>query len=230
MFDKCCSRRVNKGFHATPIFIDLNVSPSSVLSIIASPGTCLSCLNFKRTRLKVVCSTSLSLSLPGDPLRNNDVVITSKRCHFDVITCKWHRFHVITTFLLRHVFGGTVFLHALVIILNLSLEHYEIVIAFYSFPSIDLEPHFFHKIILISVRFGLWSMWFHITFKCIAIGVRNGQETSRFQNQSELSSDRKPGFVQRINTCPCKSLSAPASHQNNRSPLWKEAPFTISHI
>ena len=89
---------------------------------------------------------------------------------------------------------------------------------------------FFHKIILISVRFGLWSMWFHITFKCIAIGVRNGQETSRFQNQSELSSDRKPGFVQRINTCPCKSLSAPASHQNNRSPLWKEAPFTISHI
>ena len=35
------------------------------------------------------------VSCPADPLRNNDVVITPKRCHFDVITL-----------LLRHVFGG----------------------------------------------------------------------------------------------------------------------------
>ena len=32
--------------------------------------------------------------------------ITSKRCHFDVITSKWRRFDVITTLLLRHVFIG----------------------------------------------------------------------------------------------------------------------------
>ena len=44
---------------------------------------------------------------PPDRLRNNGVVITSKRRHFDVITSKWRRFDVITTFLLRHVFSGT---------------------------------------------------------------------------------------------------------------------------
>ena len=43
---------------------------------------------------------------PADTLRNNDVVITSKRRHFDVITSKWRRLDVITTLLLRHVFSG----------------------------------------------------------------------------------------------------------------------------
>ena len=43
---------------------------------------------------------------PADTLRNNDVVITSKRRHFDVITSKWRRFDVITTFLLRHISAG----------------------------------------------------------------------------------------------------------------------------
>ena len=43
---------------------------------------------------------------PANTLRNNDVVITSKRRHFDVITSKWRCFDVITTSLLRHVFGG----------------------------------------------------------------------------------------------------------------------------
>ena len=42
---------------------------------------------------------------PADTLRNNDVVITSKRRHFDVITSKW-RCDVITTLLLRQMFGG----------------------------------------------------------------------------------------------------------------------------
>ena len=41
----------------------------------------------------------------ADSLRNNDVVITSKRRHFDVITSKWRRFDVITT-LLHRVFRG----------------------------------------------------------------------------------------------------------------------------
>ena len=40
-----------------------------------------------------------------DTLRNNDVVIKSKRRHFDVITSKWRRFDIITLFL-RHMFGG----------------------------------------------------------------------------------------------------------------------------
>ena len=42
----------------------------------------------------------------ADTLRNNCVVITSKRRHFDVNTSKWRRFDVITTLLLRHVFRG----------------------------------------------------------------------------------------------------------------------------
>ena len=43
---------------------------------------------------------------PSCTLRNKDVVITSKRRHFDVITSKWRRFDVIATSLLRHVFSG----------------------------------------------------------------------------------------------------------------------------
>ena len=44
---------------------------------------------------------------PSDTLRINDVVIASKRRHFDVITSKWRRFDVITTSLLRHVLCGS---------------------------------------------------------------------------------------------------------------------------
>ena len=44
---------------------------------------------------------------PSDTLRNNDVVIMSKRRHFDVITSKWRRFDVITTLSLHHVFRGS---------------------------------------------------------------------------------------------------------------------------
>ena len=43
---------------------------------------------------------------PADTLRNNDVVFTPKRGYFDMITSKWRRFDVITTLLLRHVFGS----------------------------------------------------------------------------------------------------------------------------
>ena len=43
---------------------------------------------------------------PADILRNNNVVITSKRRHFDVITSKWRRIDVITTLSLRRVFSG----------------------------------------------------------------------------------------------------------------------------
>ena len=45
---------------------------------------------------------------PLNAWRNNNVVITSKRRHFDVITSKWRRFDVITTSLLRNVSTGTV--------------------------------------------------------------------------------------------------------------------------
>ena len=40
--------------------------------------------------------------------RNDNVVITSKRCHFGVITLKWRRFDVITTSLLCHVSAGII--------------------------------------------------------------------------------------------------------------------------
>ena len=43
---------------------------------------------------------------PLNTWRNNNVVITSKRRHFDVITPKWRRFDVITTSLLRNVSVG----------------------------------------------------------------------------------------------------------------------------
>ena len=43
---------------------------------------------------------------PLNTWRNNNVVITSKRRHFDVITSKWRRFNVITTSLLRNVSAG----------------------------------------------------------------------------------------------------------------------------
>ena len=44
--------------------------------------------------------------IPLNTWRNDNVVITSKRRHFDVITSKWRRFDVITTLLLRNVFAG----------------------------------------------------------------------------------------------------------------------------
>ena len=43
---------------------------------------------------------------PLNTWRNNNVVTTSKRRHFDVITSKWRRLDVITTSLLRNVFAG----------------------------------------------------------------------------------------------------------------------------
>ena len=45
---------------------------------------------------------------PADTLCNKDVIIKSKRRHFDAITSKWRRFDVITTLLSRHVFSGTI--------------------------------------------------------------------------------------------------------------------------
>ena len=44
--------------------------------------------------------------IPLNTWRNNDVVITSKRRHFDVITSKWRRCDVITTSLSRDVSAG----------------------------------------------------------------------------------------------------------------------------
>ena len=44
--------------------------------------------------------------IPVNTWRNDNVVIASKRRHFDVITSKWRRFGVTTTSLLRNVFVG----------------------------------------------------------------------------------------------------------------------------
>ena len=43
---------------------------------------------------------------PLNTWRNNNVVRTSKRCHFHVITSKWPRFDVITASILRNVSVG----------------------------------------------------------------------------------------------------------------------------
>ena len=44
-------------------------------------------------------------NIPADTLRNNDIVISSNRRHFDLLTSKWRRFDVLTTLWLHHVFG-----------------------------------------------------------------------------------------------------------------------------
>ena len=46
---------------------------------------------------------TLSYHPPLNTWRNNNVVITSKRRHFDVITSKWCRLYIITTSLLLNV-------------------------------------------------------------------------------------------------------------------------------
>ena len=48
---------------------------------------------------------------PLNTWRNNNVVITSKRRHFDVITSKWRRCDVITTSLSRDVFAGYFYMY-----------------------------------------------------------------------------------------------------------------------
>ena len=61
------------------------------------------------TRIYTAICSKLNTAIchnPADTLRNNDVVITSKRRHFDAVTSKWRRFDVITTLLLLHVFDG----------------------------------------------------------------------------------------------------------------------------
>ena len=82
------------------------------------PGKERKLLNQSEARKERECSRTESYSClegpirnwssnnPADTLRNNDVVITSKRCHFDVIASKWRRFDVMPTLLLRHVFSG----------------------------------------------------------------------------------------------------------------------------
>ena len=47
-----------------------------------------------------------SCFVPLNTWHNDNVVITSKRHHFDVITSKWRRFDVITTLSLHYVFAG----------------------------------------------------------------------------------------------------------------------------
>ena len=92
--------------------------------------------------------------IPADTLRNNDLVITSKRHHFGVITSKWRRFDVITTLLLRHVFRGILPLHLPVYELFVSLKT-EIVMT----PT--LSPLAVPEAVVIAVcRQWRWS-WHH---------------------------------------------------------------------
>ena len=54
------------------------------------------------------CLALCCFNSPLNTWRNNNVVVPSKRRHFDVITSKWRRFDVITTLLLRNVFAGSI--------------------------------------------------------------------------------------------------------------------------
>ena len=88
----------------------LNVSLSEIT--VCRHGCCRRCWNGK---------------VPSDTLRNNNVGITSKRGHFDVITSKWRRFDVMATLLLRHVFSG--------VILCLPYRLYHVFISSYIYNS-----------------------------------------------------------------------------------------------
>ena len=46
--------------------------------------------------------------IPLNTCRNDYVVVTTKRRHFDIIMSKWHRFHVTTASLLRNVSSGII--------------------------------------------------------------------------------------------------------------------------
>ena len=120
MLIKCCSGGVNQ-FKST-IFGWLCVQTCSIQSswgcvihsyrhdecgiwlirthgdnIISTPSLVSSSETQKKS-LSYLCAIShLWCPVPANTLRNNDVAITSKRRHFDVITSKWRRFVVITT-------------------------------------------------------------------------------------------------------------------------------------
>ena len=49
------------------------------------------------------CLVYIRIPYPCDTVRNNGVVITSKRRHFDVIKSKWRRFDVTTTIITSSV-------------------------------------------------------------------------------------------------------------------------------
>ena len=63
---------------------------------------------FYRFQLKIKSTVTHPCRSPLKTWRNNNVVITSKRHHFDVITSKWRRFDVKTTSLSRHVSSRSV--------------------------------------------------------------------------------------------------------------------------
>ena len=79
------------------------------LRYITSGGNNQTSVNMKfQCLFTIVFSKLLSHvdRISANTLRNNNVVITSRRRHFDVITSKWRRSDVITTSLLRHIFRG----------------------------------------------------------------------------------------------------------------------------
>ena len=92
-----CSRDTEPNSHSRRFFIThpLEVTEGGLGPEIHRK----SCMSFQG-------STGGGCGLSADTLHNNDVVITSKRRHFDVITSKWRRFDIITTASLCHVFGG----------------------------------------------------------------------------------------------------------------------------
>ena len=96
---------VYEQFHARSLQGRLHDPQRSVATSTAAypmPVNTLSMEGFHR----IESAVQIRCQFPLNTWRNNNVVITSKRRHFDVITSKWRRFGVITTSLLRNVSAG----------------------------------------------------------------------------------------------------------------------------
>ena len=71
------------------------------IAYLSATSLSLSCTG-TRTSRELQTLYSMREYIPANTLRSNNVVIMSKRRHFDVITSKWRRFDVMTTLVLRH--------------------------------------------------------------------------------------------------------------------------------
>ena len=116
---------------------------------------------------------------PPDKLRNNDIVNTPKRRHFEVIASKWQRFDVITTLLLRQVFGGQwrqIWYHSNSCC-RLAAPNHDDVIKWKQFPRYWPFVRGIHRSPLNSPHKGQWRGALMFSLICTRINgwVNNGE-------------------------------------------------------
>ena len=101
-------------FHISALFVDWPITTCSIgwptyngrmpTGVVESVHVVMHCGLAPKVGIPAI-SRAIGV-IPPNTWRNNNVVLTSKRRHFDVITSKWRRFGVITTSLLCNVSAG----------------------------------------------------------------------------------------------------------------------------